>query len=150
MPVISRTLGGGGVSLADNFPPGFLLKYIMRLSAPIPILRIFSQEKAKEFYLDFLGFRLEWEHRFGDNFPLYAQIKRSELIIHLSEHHGDGTPGATIFVPVENIDALCFELQAKQYRYAKPAVTPVPWGRMMEILDPFGNRLRFSEASKSD
>ncbi|HEV7928997.1 MAG TPA: glyoxalase superfamily protein [Nitrosospira sp.] len=90
----------------------------MRLSAAIPILRIFSEEKAKEFYLDFLGFGLEWEHRFGDNFPLYAQIKRSELIIHLSEHHGDATPGTTIFVPSGNIDALAFELQTKQYRYA--------------------------------
>jgi hypothetical protein len=73
----------------------------MRLSAAVPILRIFSEEKAKEFYLDFLGFRIEWEHRFGDNFPLYAQIKRSELIIHLSEHHGDATPGTMVFVPVE-------------------------------------------------
>ena len=117
----------------------------MRLSAAIPILRIFSEEKAKEFYVDFLGFQIEWEHRFGDNFPLYAQIKRSELIIHLSEHHGDATPGATVFVPVENIDALASELQAKQYRYAKPAVEAVPWGRIMEIWDPFGNRLRFAE-----
>jgi hypothetical protein len=122
----------------------------MRLSAAIPILRIFSEEKAKEFYLDFLGFGLEWEHRFGDNFPLYAQIKRSELIIHLSEHHGDATPGTTIFVPVGNIDALAFELQTKQYRYAKPAIEAVPWGRIMEISDPFANRLRFFEGSKSD
>ena len=122
----------------------------MRLSAAIPILRIFSEEKAKEFYLDFLGFRIEWEHRFGDNFPLYAQIKRSELIIHLSEHHGDATPGTTVFVPVENIDALASELQAKQYRYAKPTVEAVPWGRVMEVWDLFGNRLRFCETEKSD
>lgn len=122
----------------------------MRLSAAIPILRLFSEEKAKEFYVDFLGFRIEWEHRFGDNFPLYAQIKRSELIIHLSEHHGDATPGTTVFVPVENIDALFSELQAKEYRYAKPAVEAVPWGRVMEVWDPFGNRLRFCETSKSD
>lgn len=122
----------------------------MRLSPAIPILRIFSEEKAKEFYLDFLGFGLEWEHRFRDNFPLYAQIKRSKLIIHLTEHHGDATPGTTIFVPVGNIDALSSELQAKQYSYAKPAIAAVPWGRIMEIWDPFGNRLRFSEASKSD
>ena len=38
----------------------------MDLSAPIPIIRIFSEQKAKEFYLDFLGFTLEWEHRFED------------------------------------------------------------------------------------
>ena len=35
----------------------------------IPILRIFSVEKAREFYLGFLGFAWDWEHRFGDNFP---------------------------------------------------------------------------------
>ena len=122
----------------------------VRLSAAIPILRIFSEAKAKEFYVDFLGFRLEWEHRFTDNFPLYMEIKRSELVIHLSEHHGDATPGATIFVPVENIDALFFELQAKEYTYAKPVVEAVPWGRMMQVWDPFGNRLRFSETEKSD
>jgi hypothetical protein len=29
----------------------------MRLSAAIPILRIFSEEKAREFYLGFLGNR---------------------------------------------------------------------------------------------
>ena len=122
----------------------------VRLSAAIPILRIFSEAKAKEFYVDFLGFRLEWEHRFTDNFPLYMEIKRSELVIHLSEHHGDATPGATIFVPVENIDALFLELQAKEYTYAKPTVEAVPWGRMMQVWDPFGNRLRFSETEKSD
>src|SRR5437773_10613657 len=36
------------------------------MQTAIPILRIFSIEKAKEFYLDFLGFSIDWEHRFGD------------------------------------------------------------------------------------
>ena len=44
------------------------------------------------------------------------------------------------------IDELQAELLAKQYRYARPGVEPTPWGaRMMEIADPFGNRLRFME-----
>jgi hypothetical protein len=30
------------------------------LRQAIPILRVFSVEKAKEFYLDFLGFTLDW------------------------------------------------------------------------------------------
>jgi hypothetical protein len=88
----------------------------MRLSAGIPILRIFSEEKAKKFYLDFMGFNLEWEHRFGDNYPLYAEIKRSDLILHLSEHHGDATPGSAIFVPMQEISVFQAELQAKSYR----------------------------------
>ena len=69
----------------------------MRLAPAIPIIRILSEDKAREFYLDFLGFTLQWEHRFEPGFPLYAQIRRSDLTLHLSEHHGDGTPGATVF-----------------------------------------------------
>ena len=43
----------------------------------VPILRIFSVEKAREFYVDFLGFTWDWEHRFDDDAPLYAQVSRS-------------------------------------------------------------------------
>lgn len=117
----------------------------MRLAPAIPIIRIFSEQKAKEFYLDSLGFKLEWEHRFEEQLPLYAQIRRSDLVIHLSEHHGDATPGSAIFVPLDDIDALHGELTAKNYSYARPGIDEMPWGRVMEIADPFGNRIRFSE-----
>ena len=73
------------------------------LRQAIPILRIFSVEKAKEFYLGFLGFTWDWEHRFGDNFPLYAQVSRAGLSLHLSGHHGDASPGSTAFVRMEEI-----------------------------------------------
>ncbi|MDE1184453.1 glyoxalase superfamily protein [Paraburkholderia sp.] len=119
----------------------------MYLSAAVPILRIFSVEKAKEFYVDFLGFTLDWEHRFDETFPLYAQVRRDGLTIHLSEHHGDATPGSTIFVTVEDIGALHAELSGKAYRYAKPGVEPLPWGKVLEVTDPFGNRIRFCDPS---
>jgi hypothetical protein len=35
----------------------------MQLPAPVPILRSFSEDKAHEFYVEFLGFTVEWEHR---------------------------------------------------------------------------------------
>lgn len=97
----------------------------MELSAAIPIIRIFSVEKAKEFYLDFLGFTLDWEHRFSEDLPLYAQISRSGLTLHLSEHYGDSTPGSAVFIPTRDIDALQQELMAKQYRYARPGLKPL-------------------------
>ncbi len=75
----------------------------VRLADAIPILRIFSVEKAKEFYLDFLGFKTDWEHRFGDNFPLYTQVSRSGLRLHLSEHHGDESPVSTVFIWMRGI-----------------------------------------------
>jgi catechol 2,3-dioxygenase-like lactoylglutathione lyase family enzyme len=43
----------------------------MKLGPVIPILRMFDIRKAKEFYVDFLGFKVDWEHRFGPEFPLY-------------------------------------------------------------------------------
>src|SRR5262245_19993762 len=117
----------------------------------IPILRIFSVEKAKEFYVDFLGFAIDWEHRFGDDLPLYMQVSRSELKLHLSEHHGDATPGSTVFIWMRGIAALHRELTAKAYRYARPGLEKAPWDAwVMEVADPFGNRLRFSEPSAPD
>ncbi|MEM5432964.1 glyoxalase superfamily protein [Cupriavidus oxalaticus] len=120
----------------------------MQLSPAIPILRIFSVDKAREFYLDFLGFTVDWEHRFEEGFPLYMQVRRSGLTLHLSEHYGDATPGSTVFVPMQDIDALHRELAAKDYAYARPGIETLGWGRQLQVADPFGNRLRFCEQSE--
>jgi hypothetical protein len=37
------------------------------------------------------------------------------------------------------------ELNAKDYAYAKPGIQEMDWGKVMEIADPFGNRIRFCE-----
>lgn len=111
----------------------------------IPIFRIFSVEKAFEFYRDFLGFNVDWEHRFGDNFPLYTQVSRSGLTLHLSEHAGDASPGARAFVNISGIEALHTELNAKDYRYMKPGIETQPWGRELTVTDPFSNRVTFCE-----
>ena len=125
-------------------PPGG-----QKLEVAIPILRIFSVDKAKEFYVDFLGFKIDWEHRFGDNFPLYAQVSRLGLRLHLSEHHGDASPGSTVFIWMRGIADYHRELQAKDYRYAKPGLEDAPWdAKVLQVGDPFGNKLRFSEPNE--
>jgi len=117
----------------------------VQLLPAIPIIRIFSEDKAREFYLDFLGFKLDWEHRFEAGAPLYLQINRSELVLHLSEHYGDAAPGVTLFARVHGIAEFHQELLAKDYPYARPGVETLPWGEQMQIADPFGNRLRFCQ-----
>lgn len=111
----------------------------------IPILRIFDVAKAEAFYDDFLGFAIDWDHRFGDGFPLYRQVSRAGLRLHLSEHHGDATPGANVFVTMRGVSAYHAELTAKAYPFLRPGIEDLPWGRMMEVIDPFGNRIRFCE-----
>lgn len=118
----------------------------MQVTRTIPMLRIFSLDKAKEFYVDFLGFKIDWDHRFDDNSPAYVQVGRDGLVLHLTEHHGDCCPGSSVFVEMNGVFELHRELQAKQYRYLKPGVERPPWGgACMTVLDPFGNKILFND-----
>lgn len=117
-----------------------------KLGAVTPILRMFDTAKAREFYLGFLGFEVLFEHRFDDGAPLYMAVSRDGCELHLSEHHGDGSPGIAVRVEVEDIAALHRELIGKSYRYARPGLEETPWGmREISVADPFGNRLHFFE-----
>ncbi|MBF6333958.1 glyoxalase superfamily protein [Nocardia transvalensis] len=118
----------------------------IRLAPPIPVLRIFDVAKAYEFYCEYLGFTVDWEHRFEPDLPLYAQLSRSEAVLHLSEHHGDGTPGTVVWIAVADIHGLHAELAGKDYGYARPgSPEDGPGGPGFDITDPFGNSLRFAQ-----
>jgi len=113
-----------------------------------PILRMFDESKAREFYLDFLGFRVDWEHRFEPGLPLYMQISKGGCVLHLSEHHGDSSPGAAVRIATGDLDAFRAELAAKRYPYVRPEIEEMPWGtRDMSVRDPFGNRLTFTHVA---
>lgn len=119
----------------------------MQVQRVIPVLRIFDEERAREFYLGFLGFQVVWEHRFEETAPLYMEIARGDLVLHLSEHHGDASPGSTVFVRVTGIERFHAELIGKRYKYNRPGLEPTPWqSRSMTVHDPFGNRIRFDES----
>ncbi|MGQ0557857.1 MAG: glyoxalase superfamily protein [Nitrospiraceae bacterium] len=118
----------------------------MGLGKTKPIIRIFDEAKAKEFYINFLGFRIDWEHRFEEGLPLYMQISQEDCILHLSEHHGDCCPGAALRIETNELEAFQKALLAKNYKYAKPRIEEMPWGRDMSVTDPFGNRLTFTSA----
>ena len=113
-----------------------------------PIMRILDERKAREFYCDFLGFHPTPDRRSHPDAPLYLAVERAGLALHLSEHHGDASPGATVFVPTLNIRAFHRELTAKAYRYGRPGIEPLPWGQQVQVHDPFGNRLRFCELNR--
>ncbi len=110
-----------------------------------PILRIFDETKTREFYLDFLGFSIDFEHRFEDGLPLYMGVSLSGCHLHLSEHHGDVCPGAHVRILNENVDQFCSDLAGKAYKYARPGeAEETPWGtKEVTLSDPFGNKLTF-------
>jgi catechol 2,3-dioxygenase-like lactoylglutathione lyase family enzyme len=114
--------------------------------AAVPILRIFDAAKALGFYRDWLGFAVDWEHRFEPTAPLYLQVARGGMRLHLTEHHGDCTPGSTVFVQATGLRDFHTEIMARDYPFNRPGLDLAPWGGlMMEVTDPFANRLRFWE-----
>jgi catechol 2,3-dioxygenase-like lactoylglutathione lyase family enzyme len=114
----------------------------------IPIFRIFDVAKAREFYCDFLGFTVTMEHRREPGSPLYIAIERAGFELHLSEHHGDSSPGSTAFVWIKGVRAFHGELTAKNYGYGRPGVEQLPWGDQLQVHDPFWNRIRFCQQHK--
>jgi len=114
------------------------------MKAPVPVLRSFDARAAREFYVDFLGFEVLFEHRLTVTAPLYIGLQSGACELHLSEHFGDATPGSLIRIEIEDVAAFCARLLAKNYAHAKPSWQRQEWGwDEMCISDPAGNRLMF-------
>jgi catechol 2,3-dioxygenase-like lactoylglutathione lyase family enzyme len=113
----------------------------------VPILRSYDEAKAREFYVDWLGFSVDWEHRFDPNTPLYMQVSRDGIAFHISEHHGDGSPGSHVRVEIRGVREFYAELIARKYKNNRPGLERPDWGGIeFTVIDPVNNRITFSEA----
>ncbi len=88
----------------------------MQMKSVVPILRSFDEGKAREFYIAWLGFTVDFEHRFEPGLPLYMGISRGDCRIHLSEHHGNGTPGTNIRIEVLELEWFHAGLPSRPYK----------------------------------
>lgn len=118
------------------------------MTLAIPIFRIFDYQKALDFYVNWLGFTVDWEHTFGEGFPIYLQVSMGDITLHLSEHHGDCSPGARVHIQdYPGLTTYHQSLLAKDYKYNRPGIEKAFWNsnvNSMEVIDPFGNRLTFT------
>lgn len=109
----------------------------------IPILRTFPGKEARSFYIEFLGFTVDWEHRFGEGMPLYQQVSREGCVLHLSEHHGDATPGSAVRIAISDVRALQRKLADSPVYPLRIGLDSERWGDDLMVPDPFGNRIIF-------
>jgi catechol 2,3-dioxygenase-like lactoylglutathione lyase family enzyme len=120
------------------------------ISPGVPVLRVMSVAEALPFYVDYLGFTLDWEHRFEPGMPLYVQVSRSAAVLHLSEHHGDGSPHCVVWLPVRDVSGLHRELLTRPNARVRPGIDPdTPGGPTLQVIDPYGNILRFAQPSSA-
>ena len=121
----------------------------MKATKVIPVLRIFDYDKAIEFYVNWLGFTVDWEHHFEDNTPVYMQISLEGIVLHLSEHHGDSSPGANVYIDCVELKAYHETLIAKKYKYNRPGLEKTFYGTWaVTVNDPFYNKISFNEEIK--
>lgn len=111
----------------------------------IPILSVFDADKALAFYRDYLGFVVDWEDTPGDHLPRYLQLSRGNVRLHVSEHHGDATPGAALRLLTRRVTRLHAELVSRDYPYADPGVVEERGSLTLTVIDPFGNRIVFEQ-----
>ncbi|SFJ41736.1 MULTISPECIES: glyoxalase superfamily protein [unclassified Phyllobacterium] len=147
LEIVARQFGLANWNILAARIDGVAENSAIAFEQAVPIVRIFDVAKAHEFYLGFLGFKVDWEHRYGDNFPLYTQISRGGLRLHLSEHAGDATPGGNMVIYMKGIRTFHAELSAKNYRYMKPGLHDEGTRLELEVTDPFNNHMRFMEVT---
>lgn len=117
-----------------------------------PILRIYDYDKTIEFYINWLGFKVEWLHVFEPGMPRYMQVSMRDIVLHLSEHHGDGSPGLHLqILEFDGLREYHKQLIDKKYKYNRPGLEVPFWNDkqiMMTVIDPVGNRITFFEDEK--
>src|SRR3954463_7228771 len=118
----------------------------MKVEKVIPVLRMFDYNKAIEFYVGWLDFKINWEGRFEPNAPVYMEVERDGIVFHLSEHHGDGSPNSHVFIWCEGVKDYHTELINKKYKYNRPGIEETFYGALaFTVNDPFNNKILFNE-----
>ena len=115
----------------------------MTLGKITPILRIFDEANAKEFYADFLGFKVDWEHRFADDSRETLRAARWPVLeLHLADRLDEHelaeasqlareravTPH---IAPDERLTQLC---HSREHQGFLAKMSAFPYGRVEDVL----------------
>lgn len=106
-----------------------------------PILRVADFDASVAYYVDVLGFRLDWrDGRFGS-------VRRGEASLMLCEG-SQGCPGTWVYLSVSDADALHDELRGRGASIRHPPAN-FPWGsRELHVFDPDGHVLRLGSDAR--
>lgn len=109
----------------------------------IPQLRMTDAQRSLAFYVDQLGFVVDWQHQFEPGLPLFVQLSRKGQTIFLSGHAGDCAPGGAVYFWVLDADADYEAFTARGVTPLKPIANTDYGVREFLLADPDHNKLRF-------
>jgi catechol 2,3-dioxygenase-like lactoylglutathione lyase family enzyme len=110
----------------------------------MPTLRMTDYARSKRFYVEGLGFHVDWEHRFEPGFPVFAQVSRDGLAFFLTEHTGDCPVGGLVHLYVPDVDSWFEEFRQRGLSIDEPPNECLQGLRSMTVVDPDGNKLHIS------
>lgn len=108
-----------------------------------PVLRVTSASASFPFYVQGLGFTVDWEYRHEPNFPVFAQLTREDQSIFLTEHADDCQIGGAIYFAVPDVDECHQAFQAAGVVHTDSPQDTAWKTREVSVTDPDGNRLTF-------
>ena len=109
----------------------------------IPILRVARLDASVAYYVDRLGFRVDWQEP-----GVMASVSRDGRAIMLCEG-AQGHPGTWVWIGVDDAAALHAELTAKGAAI-RMGPANFPWALEMHVTDPDGHVLRFGSEPLAD
>jgi len=116
-----------------------------RVECIIPILNVSNVPASVRFYVNILGFEVEWGE--GDE-STYASVGRNGYSIMLAQGE-QGNSGTWIWIGVEDVQSLFEECQSRGATIVQ-GLTNYPWAYEMRIKDPDGHILRFGSEPRQD
>jgi predicted lactoylglutathione lyase len=111
----------------------------------IPILRVNNLATSIRFYVDVLGFKVNWGGEDGSTFASVSHDGRAIMLCQGEQGH----PGTWLWIGVEDIQPLFAEYSAKGTKVLEKP-TNYPWAYEMKIEDPDGHVLRFGSDRNHD
>ena len=116
----------------------------------VPAFRITDYARSKAFYVDGLGFHIDWEHRFEPHLPVFMQVSRDGLTFYLTEHTGDCQVGGLVHLYVPDVDAWYAECLRKGVPVQEAPNESLDGLRDMTVVDPDGNQLRIGTRLRAE
>lgn len=117
-----------------------------KLKAAIPILLVSEVLPVTQFYIDSLGFELEFNHHLNgeqDMPVVFASIMRGETLLYLRA--SEEPQRSAVYIFCSDVDELAKEFKAKGVNITYGPIDQGYGIKEMRIKDPWNNELIFAQ-----
>ena len=113
-----------------------------------PVFQITDYPQAVAFYIDWLGFSIDWEDEVTVDGGRYLQVSRGSIVLHLTNTTHQSCAGSRAIAEFTGLAAFHRILMQKASVFPMPELQKTTWHdkvMQLELVDPAGNCLMLAE-----